>query len=77
MYIIYHKIPENNLDLLLFSLQEEIGLMIWNRAHAELSYLQEMESWKDKVASAGTGTIYMFGTVYIDCVKYHILDYLK
>ncbi|XP_034310118.2 protein kinase C and casein kinase substrate in neurons protein 1 [Magallana gigas] len=35
-------------------LQEEIGLMIWNRAHAELSYLQEIESWKDRVASAGT-----------------------
>uniref|UniRef100_K1Q2Q7 Uncharacterized protein n=1 Tax=Magallana gigas TaxID=29159 RepID=K1Q2Q7_MAGGI len=37
-------------------LQEEIGLMIWNRAHAELSYLQEIESWKDRVASAGTET---------------------
>lgn len=65
MYIIYHKIPENNLDLLLFSLQEDIGLMIWNRAHAELSYLQEMESWKDKVASAGTGTIYVWNCILI------------
>lgn len=44
-------------DLLLFSRQEEIGLMIWNRAHAELSYLQEIESWKDRVASAGTGIL--------------------
>ena len=29
--------------------------MIWNRAHAELSYLQEIDKWKDKVMAEDTG----------------------
>ena len=29
--------------------------MIWNRAHAELSYLQEIDKWKDKVMTEDTG----------------------
>ena len=37
------------------SLLEDVGLMIWNRAHAELSYLQEIDKWKDKVMAEDTG----------------------
>ncbi|XP_062591134.1 uncharacterized protein LOC134252666 [Saccostrea cucullata] len=47
-YLVQEGIKRNKESI---RLQDSIGLMIWNRAHAELTYLQEIESWKDKVQS--------------------------
>ena len=45
---------------------EDVGLMIWNRAHAELSYLQEIDKWKDKVMAEDTG-IEAASTYNVNC----------
>ena len=66
-FVCQHYIPAESLSYaptvfnfitcyrLVDSLLEDVGLMIWNRAHAELSYLQEIDKWKDKVMAEDTG----------------------
>nr|XP_022299000.1 uncharacterized protein LOC111107887 [Crassostrea virginica] len=50
-YLVEEGIKRNKHSV---SLLEDVGLMIWNRAHAELSYLQEIDKWKDKVMAEDT-----------------------